>query len=133
MIWPPLSRKDRAASIHRITAAAILLCAASDAVAAEALDVVTTPGSGTLTMCRHWLVYKSCSDYHRIAVPERVAVGDTLRLTFGSNPKDYNFRVVRLRRTGDTCTIFSDSSNSGETGERLEIVPCQVATKPGAR
>ena len=132
MIRPRLPRKERA-SIHRIAAAAILLYAASDAAAAEALDVVTTPGSGTLTMCRHWLVYKSCSDYHRIAVPERVAVGDTLRLTFGSNPKDYNFRVVRLQRTRDTCTIFSDSSNSGETGERLEIAPCQVITKPGAR
>ena len=77
------------------------------AAATAALDAVTTPGSGTLTMCRDWLVYKSCATYHRIVVPQQVAIGDQLELDYGSNQKHYIFHVVRIRLDGAGCTILT--------------------------
>jgi hypothetical protein len=98
--------------------------------ATAALDAVTTPGSGTLTMCRDWLVYKSCATYHRIAVPEHVAIGDQLELDYGSNQKHYIFHVVRIRHNGASCTILSDASGDGEDGEKIEISECRAPVKP---
>jgi hypothetical protein len=106
-------------------AAAVLL---TGAAAADTLDAVTTPGSGTLTMCRNWLVYNSCTSYNKVTLPEQVVVGDRLKLTYGSNPKDYTFHVARIRRQGSDCTIYSDASGAGEDGERLEIPRCGAAT-----
>ena len=99
------------------------------------LDAVTTPGSGTLTMCRDWLVYKSCATYHRIVVPQHVAIGDQLELDYGSNQKHYIFHVVRIRRDGASCTILSNASGNGEDGEKIEVRECQPTAKPadGAR
>jgi hypothetical protein len=99
--------------------------------AAEALDAVTTPRRGTLTMCLDWFVYDSCNTYHHIALPPRIAVGDRVKLTYGSNPKDYIFHVVRIHRSDDGCTILSDRSGKNGTGERIEVSPCQPATNPG--
>ena len=105
------------------------------AAATAALDAVTTPGSGTLTMCRDWLVYKSCATYHRIVVPQQVAIGDQLELDYGSNQKHYIFHVVRIRRDGASCTILSNASGDGEDGEKIEVRECQPTAKPadGAR
>jgi hypothetical protein len=103
--------------------------------AAATLDAVTTPGSGTLTMCRNWLVYKSCATYHRIAVPQYVAIGDQLELDYGSNQKHHIFHVVRIRRDGASCTILSDASGDGEDDEKIEVSECRAPIKPddGAR
>src|SRR5438445_12202652 len=78
-------RNNRSASIAAGLAAAFLLLAPAriPAAATATPDAVTTPGSGTLTMCRDWLVYKSCSTYHRIAVPQHLAIGDQLELDYG--------------------------------------------------
>ena len=100
------------------------------ATAAATLDAVTTPGSGTLTMCRDWLVYKSCATYHRIAVPQQVAVGDQLELDYGSNQKHYIFHVVGIRRDGAGCTILSNASGNGEDGEKIEVSECRAPAKP---
>ena len=96
--------------------------------AAAAQEAVTTPGAGTLTKCRDWLVYLSCSTYHHIKVPDHVAIGDGLALTYGSNPKHYVFHVAQIRRQGNGCTLLSDRSGSGEEAERIDIAPCQLAT-----
>ena len=107
------------------------LALAGAAAAQESGAAVTTSGSGVLTICRDWLVYNSCTTYN-VAVPKRVGVGDSILLTYGSNPKDYNFRVLRIRRDGECCTIYSDHSANGDDGERLEVARCRAAEKPAA-
>lgn len=113
-------------------ALAALVATGSGAIAADAIEVVTTARSGTLTVCRGWLVYDSCSTYHHVGLPERVAVGDKLELTYGSNPKDYVFHVAGIRQHGSGCTLLSDRSGPNGAGEKIEIAPCQPATKPAA-
>lgn len=98
--------------------------------AAGAVEAVTTPGSGDLTMCRSWLVYASCNTYHKIALPARIAIGDTVTVTFGTNPKDYNFQVTQILRQGQGCKILSKASAPDGEGERIEIAQCQPAEKP---
>jgi hypothetical protein len=106
---------------------AALLLAGPAAPAAGPPEAVTTPGSGILTKCRDWLVYLSCSTYHHIALPGRVAVGDDVKLTYGSNPKEYVFHIARIRRHGDGCTILSSQSGAGEEAEKIEVAPCGSA------
>ena len=122
---PPASIAAGLAAVFLLLAMVRLSVAAS-----AALDAVTTPGSGTLTMCRNWLVYKSCSSYHRIAMPQQVAVGDELELDYGSNQKHHIFRVVRIHRDGASCTILSDASGDDEDREKIEVPECQPTTKP---
>ena len=125
-------RRTRSASIAAGLAAAFLVLAPGQvsAAATGTLDAVKTPGSGTLTICRNWLVYKSCSTYHRIAVPQRVAIGDQLELDYGSNQKHHIFRVLRIRRDGANCTILSDASGASEDKEKIEVQECQATAKP---
>jgi hypothetical protein len=105
---------------------------APKAAAADSIDAVTTPGSGTLTVCRSWIVYNSCTTYHKVPLPDQVAVGDNLKLIFGSNPKDYLFHVVSIRSDGGNCTVLSDVSGGREDGEKLEVSPCRTTAKPAS-
>jgi hypothetical protein len=111
---------------------AALLLPAGTALAAETIEAVTTSGSGTLTMCRDWLVHTSCEAYHNVELPPRIAVGDKVAVTFGSNPKDYNFHVSAIRRRGDGCTILSEQSGADESGEKIEVSPCEPTAQPAA-
>lgn len=113
-------------------ATALLAIAAAPiaAAAAETVEAVTTPRNGTLTICRSWVVYRSCKPYYKVPIPERVAVGDRLKLSFGSNPKDYIFRVVQIRPKGDGCVILSEESGGAEDGEKIEIARCLPTAKP---
>ena len=82
-------------------------------------------------MCRSLVVYNSC-DAHKVVLPSRIAVGDKIKLTYGSNPKNYNFHVVQIRQQDSGCTILSDASSGREDGEKIEIAPCQAAAKPAS-
>lgn len=99
-------------------------------VSAGTVDVATTTGSGDLTMCRSWIVYESCTTYHKVALPERVAIGDDVKLIFGSNNKDYLFHVRRILHQGTSCKILSDESDDKGEGERIDIPQCEVAERP---
>ena len=119
-------------TIRFATAAALTGAAPSAADAAGGVAAVTTPGAGKLTICRNWLVYNSCRSYNRVALPRRVAVGDKLSLTFGSNPKDYTFPVLLIRQQGTSCTILSDVDEAAVGGEKIEVSKCQAAANPAA-
>jgi len=108
-----------------------LIIGAAPAGAEEPVVAVTTPGSGSLTICRNWLVTNSCTTYGRVALPERVVIGDNLRLTYGSNPKDYTFPVRTIRHQDTNCTILSDES-AAAGGEKIEIARCQPMVFPAA-
>ena len=97
--------------------------------AAAALTAVATPSKGVLTICRSWIVYRSCKSYDKVALPPQIAVGDRITLNFGSNIKAYVFVVTEIRAKGAGCLVLSDQSEGSEDGERLEVPSCSPATE----
>jgi hypothetical protein len=99
--------------------------------AADEVKAISTGGMGDLTMCPvTFPMYRSCNLYHHIKLPPQIALGDTVRLRYGSNPKRYQFPVVRIVHDGDTCTVFSQATET-EKVEKIEVAFCQVS--PGAQ
>jgi hypothetical protein len=112
-------------------AAGILVAATvSLAAAADGVKAIVTPGSGMLTMCRNRLVYSDCNSYHHIAIPGRIAVGDKFQVEFGSNPKGYEFPVVRIVRNGDSCTLLSEAGVDAGKSDTIEVASCRDASGP---
>jgi hypothetical protein len=99
---------------------------------ADPLAAVTVSSKGTLTICRNWILVRSCKHYDKIALPQRIALGDRLDLTFGSNPKDYLFHVVEIRRKGEGCVLLSHISKGHEDRERIEIARCEPVASQAA-
>ena len=110
--------------------AAGILFAAAVSLAADGPKAIETPGSGMLTMCHNRLVYSDCNSYHHIAIPGRIAVGDKVKVKFGSNPKDYEFPVVLIERNGDTCTLLSEAGGDGAKADRIEVTSCRDVSGP---
>ena len=104
----------------------------SPAALAEPLAAVAVSGKGVLTICRNWIVFHTCKPYDKIELPRRIAVGDRLDLTFGSNPKDYLFQVVEIRQKGEGCLLLSNISKGHEDRERIEIPRCEPLAKQAA-
>jgi hypothetical protein len=73
----------------------------------DTVKTVTPGGPGVLTKCRGWVVTSSCRTYHHISLPSRIAVGDTITISFGSHPKEFGFSVARIDLKGQHCAIFS--------------------------
>jgi len=97
------------------------------AAAADAVDEVHPGGPGMLTKCRDWLVASSCRTYHHISLPSRIAVGDTITVSFGSDRKEYGFFVARIELKGDQCTIFSEATGDRHGMDKINITPCYPA------
>jgi hypothetical protein len=102
------------------------------AALAEPLAAVTVSGKGVLTICRNWMLFRTCKPYDKIDLPAQVAVGDKLDLTFGSNPKDYIFQIVEIRQKGEGCLLLSKISKGQEDRERIEIPRCEPVAKQAA-
>jgi hypothetical protein len=103
------------------------LIAACSSVAAAQPDTVTavTPGAaGVLTKCRSWVVASSCRTYHHISLPPRIAVGDTVTISFGSHPKEFAFYVARIDLKGQHCAIFSKPEGDRHRMDKINIAPC---------
>jgi len=92
-----------------------------------AVRAVLTGGKGVLTKCFSWFSSPTCNTYHHIAVPQRITIGDTVRLTYGSNPKSYGFAAVSIALQGDRCTIFSEQPGSSDRVDKLVVMPCKSA------
>ncbi len=95
----------------------------------DSVEAVEPGGPGVLTKCRDWLVASSCNRYHHIALPPRIAVGDTITVTFGSSPKEYAFPVARIAQQGRHCVIFSDTEGDRHHVDKINIAPCHRASK----
>ena len=82
----------------RVRLAGLLIAAGSFGPAAadqpDTVKAVTPGGPGVLTKCRGWVVTSSCRTYHHISLPSRIAVGDTITISFGSHPKEFGFSVA---------------------------------------
>src|SRR6266478_5233347 len=81
--------------------ASLMVAVSFGVAAADAIEAVYPHGSGVLTKCRDWLVASSCRTYHHISLPSRIAVGDTIFVSFGSDRKEYGFFVARIALEGD--------------------------------
>lgn len=90
----------------------------------DSVEAVEPGGPGVLTKCRDWLVASSCNRYNHIALPPRIAVGDTITVTFGSSPKEYAFPVARIAQKGRHCVIFSDTDGDRHHEDKINVAPC---------
>jgi len=130
-VWGELGTETMPISIARAVAAAVVFFSPAvigSLAAADGVSAVETPGSGTLTMCRNRLVYSDCNSYHHIAIPQRIAVGDTVSVAFGSNPKEYAFPVARILQTGNACTLLSQASSDADKTDKIEVASCKAAS-----
>ena len=86
------------------------------------------PGTfGVLTKCRGWIVITTCKTYHHMRLPHRVAVGDTITLRFGSNPKEYAFPVARIDQKAGRCAIFSEAEGHRHRIDKINVPHCHRA------
>jgi hypothetical protein len=95
----------------------------SDEVAA-----IEPGGPGVLTKCRNWLVATSCKSYRHISLPSRIAVGDTISISFGSHPKEFQFFVARIALKGSHCAIFSEADGDRHQMDKINVAPCYPAS-----
>jgi hypothetical protein len=107
----------------------VIIAGGLDAAAepSATIQAVRPAGPGVLTICRSWLIARSCHHYHHIDLPARVAVGDSIPLSFGSSTKKYNFPVARIAVEDDRCTLFTVKAAKRQHGDKLEIAPCYPA------
>ena len=117
----------------RASIAGLLLAAAAVGPAAarepDSVEAVEPGGPGELTKCRNWLVASSCKTYKHITLPPRIAVGDTITVTFGSSPKEYEFPVARIVHKGRHCAIFSEAERDRHQIDKINVAPCYRANK----
>jgi hypothetical protein len=115
----------------RVRIAGLLIAAGSfGPVAADqpdAVKAVTPGGPGVLTKCRGWLVTTSCRTYRHISLPSRIAVGDTLTISFGSHPKEFGFSVARIDLKSQHCAIFSKAEGDRHRMDKINVTPCYRA------
>jgi hypothetical protein len=118
---PPAALRRCAAVLIRVGLTWLAMLGPVSAV--ELGNAVMIEGSGVLTTCRSWIFFTSCTT-HKVRLPERVAAGDKVNLTFGSNPKDYIFEITLIRLEGDACTLMNEFSRSEGEGEKIAIAHC---------
>jgi hypothetical protein len=61
-------------------------------------------------------------------LPSRIAVGDTIPVTFGTSPKEYAFPVARIAQKGGHCVIFSDTEGDRHHVDKINVAPCYRAS-----
>ena len=116
------------------TLAALCIAAASfsgSPAGADSVTAVKPGGPGVLTKCRDWLVANSCKSYKHIALPSRIQVGDQIRISFGSSPKDFVFTVARIALKQRHCAIFSEATGDRHEMDKINVAPCYRAKEQG--
>ena len=104
-----------------LAAAAVTPSAARDP---DEVPAIEPGGPGELTKCRNWLVASSCKTYRHISLPPRIAVGDTIPITFGSHPKEFQFFVARIALKANHCAIFSEAEGDRHKIDKINVAPC---------
>ena len=105
----------------RAGSAVLLLASAADV--SDRVTEIETPGSGTLTMCRDWLLYDSCTTYAHVTLPKRLAIGDAVPLSFGSDNRQYSFPISRIIKNGIVCTVLSEAADDARVN-KLKVPSC---------
>ena len=114
--------------LFRTSAAAFIFVISSIGATAQpnTVDAVKLGGRGVLTKRIDWLVASSQRTYHHIHLPERIAVGDTITLSFGSSTKTYDFSVATITLKGNHCEIFS-RTEIHHRRDKISVTPCYAA------
>jgi hypothetical protein len=99
-------------------------------VRAENVAAVAPGGPGVLTKCRDWLMVSTCKSYEHVALPDVIRVGDELKVSFGSNPKEFVFPVARIALKGHHCAIFSKVEGDRHKIDKINVAPCRRAPPP---
>jgi hypothetical protein len=109
-----------------------LWVASACAGAGDAATSVKTGGSGELTLCRSWLLFRTCQSYNHVALPDRLSVGDTIALVFGSNTKEMTFPVAQIARDAGHCTVFGDTDlhAASDQVDKIDFSPCSEVPGP---
>ena len=133
---PVINRCGRRAFVTNGSRALIFVCIAGSILAGlnigasaaevKTVQVVRPAGPGILTKHLDWLIITSRRIYHHIMLPTRVAVGDKLNLSFGSNQKTYTFSVAQIILKGNHCEIYSQSEVDHQP-DKIDVVPCYAA------
>ena len=100
----------------------------SAALDSDEVAAVEPGGPGELTKCRNWLVASSCKTYRHIGLPPRIAVGDTILISFGSHPKEFRFFVARIALKDSHCAIFSEADGNRHRMDKINVAPCYPAS-----
>jgi hypothetical protein len=104
--------------------AVALLAVPLQPVAADEVRAIETGGTGDLTMCPVGGI--SCNLYHHIDLPLRISIGDKVPVSFGSNPKQYDFPAAKIVvRDDDGCTVFSQLVET-ENVEKIDVPCCHA-------
>jgi hypothetical protein len=115
----------------RVRIAGLLIAAGSFGPAAvdqsDTVKAVIPGGPGVLTKCRGWLVTTSCRTYHHISLPSRIAVGDTITISFGSHPKEFGLSVARIDLKGQHGAIFSKAAGDRHRMDKINVARCYRA------
>jgi hypothetical protein len=104
--------------------AVALLAMPLQPVAADEVRAIETVGTGDLTMCP--VGGFGCNLYHHIDLPLRISIDDKVPVSFGSNPKQYDFPAAKIVvRDGDGCTVFSQIVKT-EDVEKIDVPSCHA-------
>jgi hypothetical protein len=105
-------------------AAVALLAVPLQPVAASEVKAIETGGTGDLTMCP--IGGLGCNLYHHINLPLQISTGDNVPVSFGSNPKQYDFPAAKIVvRDGGGCTVFSQLAKT-ENVEKIDVPSCRA-------
>ena len=115
-------------SIAGVWLAAAAIVSPTAAREPDEVTAVEPGGPGVLTKCRNWLVTTSCKTYQHIDLPPRIAVGDTISVSFGSHPKDFQFFVARIALKRNHCAIFSETHGDRHEMDKINVAPCYPAS-----
>jgi len=61
-------------------------------------------------------------------LPDRISVGDTIELDYGSNPKRYRFHIIRIEAGANGRCVLKGSGALLETSEKIEVDNCLPAS-----
>jgi hypothetical protein len=107
--------------------AVALLAVPLQPVAADEVKAIETGGTGDLSMCP--VGGFGCNLYHHTDLPPQISIGDKVPVSFGSNPKQYDFPVaIIIVRDGDGCTVFSEVVET-ENVEKIDVPACHALPK----
>lgn len=110
------------------TAVTVAVALAVPLAFAAAPNAVETGGLGRLTICRSWLLFTSCQSYNHITIPERIAVGDTIELIFGSNTKKIRYPIAAIAKNGGSCTLYNVRPPDGSREVDHIVAACRPVT-----
>ena len=116
-------------ALAAVIALTTVSAASLPAIAADLVGAAIIRGSGKVIICRNWVAFDSCTKNH-VVLPQRIAVGETVELRYGSDPKRYAFHVALIRLRGAGCVILIEGSDENEAGARIDVARCIPALEP---